>query len=349
MYANASGQDMSFRLPDPNATAGPSTALSAQQVHTYLTHIGLPPEQYPPKPDPTYFTLLLQQHLIHIPYENLSLHYGQSRRITLDPQALYKKVITDARGRGGFCFELCILFRHLLAALGFSVYTTAVRIRPRVNNVPQGPYIGFVHCVNLVNFDDGGTYYTDVSFGGDGPTKPLPLIDGFTMQNLGSQEVRLRYDVLSGQSDAGRRFGGGGKHWIYEYRNGVDKPWNAYYAFGTNEFMDNDLEWLCEAAMSEVLSFQMKSVLAVKFIGTAGGEALETDQRIKGKLMLADAAVKRNMGGKTEVLKVCQNEEERVDAINDLFGITLLDREKEAIRGRSTAIAKTSIANVRTE
>jgi hypothetical protein len=39
--------------------------------------------------------------------------------------------------------ETSIFFNHVLRALGFTVYTAGVRIRPRVGGVPGGDYIGW--------------------------------------------------------------------------------------------------------------------------------------------------------------------------------------------------------------
>lgn len=39
--------------------------------------------------------------------------------------------------------ENSIFYNHILRALGFNAYTAGVRIRPRVNGVPQGNYMGW--------------------------------------------------------------------------------------------------------------------------------------------------------------------------------------------------------------
>ena len=60
---------------------------------------------------------LHQAHLFAVPFENLSIHYGQP--IVLDDAALYDKIVT--RRRGGFCYELNGLFAWLLRGLGYEV------------------------------------------------------------------------------------------------------------------------------------------------------------------------------------------------------------------------------------
>ncbi len=61
---------------------------------------------------------------------------------------------------------------------------------------------------------------------------------------------------------------------------------------------------------------------------------------IYGKVMMADGVVKRNVGGKTEVVRVCGSEEERVEALREYFGIKLTEEEREGIRGREVELGK---------
>jgi arylamine N-acetyltransferase len=89
-----------------------------------------------------YLTALHAHQIAAVPYENLTLHYSPTKEILLDPQVLFKKIVTDKRGRGGYCMEVAIFFNHVLRALGFNAYTAGVRIRYRENGVPKGPYIG---------------------------------------------------------------------------------------------------------------------------------------------------------------------------------------------------------------
>ncbi|OCK73694.1 cysteine proteinase [Lepidopterella palustris CBS 459.81] len=121
----------------------PSPAYTPHQLSTYLSHISLPPATHPPSLTLPYLSRLLVHQLSAVPYENLSLHYSPVKRIDLSPAALYKKFITDGRGRGGYCMEVGIFFNHVLRGLGFEAYMTGVRIRPREGGVPGGSYMGW--------------------------------------------------------------------------------------------------------------------------------------------------------------------------------------------------------------
>src|SRR4051794_12264792 len=63
-------------------------------------------------------------HMRCVPYENLSIMACQA--VDLDEAALYEKIVIGQRG--GFCYELNILFAGLLHELGFSVRRIAARI-----------------------------------------------------------------------------------------------------------------------------------------------------------------------------------------------------------------------------
>lgn len=59
---------------------------------------------------------------------------------------------------------------------------------------------------------------------------------------------------------------------------------------------------------------------------------------VVGKVMLKDSVLKRNMGGTTEVMKVCKVEEERQEVVKEWFHIDLTQEEKQGIRGWRTEL-----------
>jgi arylamine N-acetyltransferase len=119
---------------------------SRHQLSEFLNHIEIPQKYQldndPPR-DLNYLTCLHTHMLSTVPYENLTLHYSKTHTITLDPQHLFQKIVTDKRGRGGYCMENSLLYNQILRGLGFHAYTVGVRIRHRTDGVPQGPYIGW--------------------------------------------------------------------------------------------------------------------------------------------------------------------------------------------------------------
>jgi len=107
---------------------------------------------------------LQQSHIINIPFENLDVVAGRS--INLDYENLFNKIVNN--GRGGYCFELNILYSFLLKALGFSPKPVLGRVWLR--NPDKTPPRN--HLAHLIE-QDGETFVTDVGFGG--LTTRIPL------------------------------------------------------------------------------------------------------------------------------------------------------------------------------
>ena len=107
-----------------------ASAYTVEQIDKYLEYTNTPSKYHrsasPPK-NIDFLTALHVHHISTFPYENLSIHYSQDHRITLDPQKLFEKLTVN--GRGGYCMESSIFFNHVLRGLGFQVYTAGVRIR----------------------------------------------------------------------------------------------------------------------------------------------------------------------------------------------------------------------------
>lgn len=315
-----------------------TSVLSSDQVSAFLTHIGLPAtlqaQRY--QNDPVKDLHLLTQLHVHMlascPYENLGLHYTPSRVIDINPLAAYRKIVEDARGRGGYCMELSLLYKHVLLALGFEVYTSAVRIRRRKDGVPYGEFTGWVHLVIIVTLSDASQYMVDVGFGGDGATKPLPLIESRPQRNIGTQEIRLIKDHLPTQTV--RR--PDTRMWIYQYRNSVAVEWNSFYAFQEVEAMEADFGVVNWFTGSNPVSPQLADLLVIKFLGRPDANG---DQVIYGKRMLVNGIVKENLGeGKTQVIRTCTTEDERIVALQELFAVSLTPMEVNSIHGRNTEL-----------
>lgn len=330
------------------------SAYSPSQILTYLEHISFPlPLSFPRNPQA--LALLHRLQITTIPYENLSLHYNPRHINDIDPQALFQKFIgPPSRGRGGYCFETAVFWLNILRGLGFTAYHCQASIRLRDGPVPRGDFVGPRHVVTVVEFG-AERWVTDVGFGGDGMTAPLPLLHnvegGNEYRNLGSQEVRVTRGLYPGAVSGGE----GNLVWFYEYRNRAEDEWNRYFAFGDREASRWDLEGANYWVSSHPESFQRKQILVVKFLRDScednwkkglieaadGGDSsaiVIPEVETGGKIMLADGVVKRNLGGKTDIVKICRTEEERVQALKDYFGITLSEDERQGIKGFETAL-----------
>jgi N-hydroxyarylamine O-acetyltransferase len=134
-------------------------------------------------PSPDVLADLHLAHLLAVPFENLSIHAGETIQLRAD--WLFEKIV--GRGRGGFCYELNGLFAELLTAIGFEVQ----RLAARVYSVGGALGIPFDHMCLQVR--TGGTdWLADVGFG-DSFIRPLRLDDA-SAQNDGRRVFRIEAD-----------------------------------------------------------------------------------------------------------------------------------------------------------
>lgn len=117
-----------------------------------------------PNVDLSTFKKLHENHLSHVPFENLDIQH--KKEITLEQKHIFNKVV--ANRRGGFCYELNFLFQKLLVNLGFDVKIIEARI---FNEDALGPE--FDHLALIVSLN-GTNWLADVGFG-DLFVKPLLL------------------------------------------------------------------------------------------------------------------------------------------------------------------------------
>src|SRR5215211_7363791 len=121
-------------------------------------------------------------HLLAVPFENLSIHAGES--IVLNEDALFDKIVQNRRG--GFCYEANGLFAGLLRALGFEVAMLSAGVARRDGGF--GP--DFDHMTLMVTLAE--RWLVDVGFG-DSFLEPL-LLDSRDEQVQGTRAFRIDAD-----------------------------------------------------------------------------------------------------------------------------------------------------------
>jgi arylamine N-acetyltransferase len=288
-----------------------SSAYSPAQTKAYLDYIGLPESrQTQDEPSLAFLTDLHTHTLSTVPYENLSFHYSEHHKNSLDPQEIFRKIVLDRRGRGGYCMEISILYNHILRSLGFTVYTAGVKIRRREDGRPSGTFVGWVHIVNIVTLPDGTKWMV---------------------------EIRLVKDHIPAQVD--RRLET--RMWIYQYRNSSEQAWNSFYAFYEAEFTEADYKVMNWFTGHSPDSPQTWGLLVIKFLRRLQ-EGSEDSYEVFGKRMLVDGVVKENLGGKTQVVETCTTEDDRIAALRGWFGIELTEVERKGIVGWRTELRFTS-------
>ncbi len=150
-------------------------------VESYLSRIKLTRKA----PSIQYLKELQRAHLLHIPFENLDIHYRN--KILLNYPRIFEKIVTNRRG--GFCYELNGLFYHLLHHLGFECYIISAKV---FNDQSRDWGKDFGHMAIIVELDDE-QWLADVGFG-DGPISPLRLRIGEVQMDY-TRYWRIESDV----------------------------------------------------------------------------------------------------------------------------------------------------------
>ena len=164
-----------------------------------------------------------------IPFENLSSLLGLP--VPLDPASLNQKLLNEQRG--GYCFELNLMFLRVLRELGFEARGHLAGVlwggRPVEELSPD-------HMLITVDIA-GTTYLADVGFGGLLLTAPLKLRTGI------EQETALGAYRLTGEDPALRlEFKHHGEEWRPVYQFSTEEVPDAVYA-ETNDTLNADPEW----------------------------------------------------------------------------------------------------------
>ncbi|NUP30457.1 MAG: acetyltransferase [Streptomycetaceae bacterium] len=229
----------------------------AFSVDTYLTTLG-----FPRAPEPTWETLrdLHKRHLTTLPYDS-SLNTGRGTSlwagVDIDVDAVFDAIVIG--GRGGVCYELNGLFRHLLDRLGFDTGVLAAGIRqpddtfgPDLEHVFTGVRLG------------GRLLLVDVGFVGPSYLEPLPVEPGTVTRQYGTDYRIVRAD---------------GYHVVE--RRGQAGDWRAVYRFHPHP---RELaEWLAPSDELDAFARQLAgSGIVVR------GRAVDNGQRILiGKRLLS--------------------------------------------------------------
>lgn len=341
---------MAHTTPQPLLTSIPSNPshrphYTPSQLQTYFTRISLPSTALnsPLLQDPTLATKLehglpfLQtlalHHLAAIPFENLALHYSAHKKISLNMEALYNKFVTRGLkyGRGGRCMENNGFFGTVLRSLGYQVRNCAGRVSRSMSPLEhvrreQGQtYDGWNHMLNLLLLN-GEYWVVDVGMGSMGPNVVYKLEDGMEMESIPPRRIRLQKRAIQESYQAGE----GAKMWCFDvcYKPSDSTPvYTPTYAFTELEFLPQDYEMMSYFTSTNPACFFTYTLVCTKMLLDP------TATKVIGDVTMVNGTVRRNVGKEREVLKVCATEEERVDALREIFGVELTDEEREGLRG----------------
>ncbi|KAF2203983.1 arylamine N-acetyltransferase 1 [Delitschia confertaspora ATCC 74209] len=299
------------------------------QIIKYFQRLGLSEEHRKysienesPEDTLQYLSLLQKLHLVAIPFENLTLHYSYHRQLSLHPEALFQKIIGDNNGRGGYCMENNCLFGILLHSLGFNLYSAGARV------YGGGKWNGWSHMVNIVLIGNA-RYHVDVGFGANTPTQPLELEkSGRIYPSIKPGSMRLQWRNLDVNTNPDQRL------WVYEHRIDDQSDFQQMYCFTELEFLPNDYELMSYFTSTNPKIWFTQQIVCKKEI--LGGP---DNTELVGSVILGDS-IKWRILGKKEREEQFGSEEDRLKALEDVFGIKFSTVEKEGIRGLPSEIKK---------
>jgi arylamine N-acetyltransferase len=316
-FLSASGVFEHSRDYEQAAGAFAMTILSQDQLAGYLACVSFDPPTHGDAPSLAALSSLVKLHVATFPFESLSLHYSQTRRLSLKVDDIYAKMINT--GRGGYCMEQNALFGAVLRTLGYRLYSTGGRVSFATAGLPGDKFLGWNHMVNIVTVNKE-RYLVDVGFGRTNPCRPVPLSDSAETTGIGEQRLRVYQRTLAQHSDDSQ------KSWVYSHKENEAGDWTDGYAFTEIEFFPEDFEVMNLNTMTNPSSFFVQCVMCVKVILGEAGEPV-------GLLILFNGELKRQIGAGEEILETFKTEGERLAGLKKWFGISLDAEQKRGIVG----------------
>ena len=250
--------------------------------------------------------------------------------------------------------EQNLLFSTILRSLGLEIYLSGARISNQMGDTrgkdPDGWGGLGQHMVILVSLGDD-KYLVDVGFGPTNALEPVLLQEGTEVKCQPGMTGRVVKRELKGST---RRKGDKEEWWIFQNKilEKEGEDWTNGYCFGEAEWFEEDFETTNYKVSQSPRSWFTYTVILTRMIlegeKAAGGQKRESDDKTRdragdpevvGSVTIFNSTVTRRIGGgKSEVLKECKTEDDRVQVLKEWFGLELSDEEREGIKGMVTEL-----------
>lgn len=201
------------------------STLNSIEYAAYLERIHFPIPEELLEPSLHLLQLLHEAHLLTVPFENLSIHYGEP--IVLQENKLFHKIVSQRRG--GFCYELNGLFARLLQHFGFEVTLLSARVANDAGVF--GPE--FDHLTLLVHQVEDTSWLADVGFG-DSFRLPLRFEADVEQVDIDGKKYRLQRE----EENEGQR-----ASWILQQLH--ENTWQSQYRFTLHPHELDDFTEMC--------------------------------------------------------------------------------------------------------
>lgn len=182
--------------------------------------------------------------------------------------------------------------------------------------------------VNIIRIGND-RYHVDVGFGSNGPTRPLQLDRSSAVyRDIYPSSVRLQWRNIDANTDANQRL------WVYEHRQDDQSDFQQMYCFTELEFLPADYNLMNYYTSTSPKTFFTQLVVCEK--KELGGE---TNEEIVGQIILGKS-VKWRIRGQKYREEQFESEDDRVKALDVVFGIKLSQLDRESIHGLVSEIKK---------
>lgn len=235
---------------------------------------------------------LHEAHLLAVPFENLSIHYGQP--ITLQEAALFDKIVR--RRRGGFCYELNGLFAWFLRQLGFEVTLLSAGVARSDGSF--GPE--YDHLTLLVHHLSGADWLADAGFG-ESFRQPLRLEPELAQEEAAGRIYRLHKAYDESEENTNREY--------LVLQQFSEHKWQSHYRFTLQPHSLTDFTEMCHYHQTSPQShFTQKRICSLA--------------NPTGRITLSDLLLIVTAHEQREE-RLLKSEEEYQQALAEQFGVTL--------------------------
>ena len=231
-------------------------------------------------------------HMQSVPFENLSIHYGQP--IILQVDALYDKIVNQRRG--GFCYELNGLFAELLRHLGFQVTLLSAGVAKQTGGF--GPE--FDHLTLLIHQLSGTDWLADVGFG-DSFLQPLRFEAELEQKDVDGRTYRLHQEYADTAENSEHPY------WILQQR--IADTWESQYRFTLQPHILADYTEMCHYQQTSPQSHFTQQRICSRATPT-------------GRITLSDLRLITTTGGEKKE-ELLQSEKEYLKVLAEQFSIVL--------------------------
>ncbi|KLO17974.1 cysteine proteinase [Schizopora paradoxa] len=317
---------------------------SAAQIHDYLCHISFPnPPSIRDIEEKSFectvenLRTMTRLNRLTFPFENTAMHYSPEHVIHTSPQEVFDWMVTKNRGYGSHCCGLGILVLGVLRGLGYRAYPSLGQWNAALAQ-PEG-YVPAprAHMFLFVQTDlSPETFIVDCGGGPTGPVGTMILRDGEVLSGTAPpEEFRIVHRPPLEPPPANET----NFEWMMEMRCGSFMPtWRVLFRFSFEPASTEEIEsmnrFLTQRKESKMFwndVFCVSYFFVDKTVKMSDPAAMEAHL---GKLVLTGGKVSRRIGDNIEMLKEVKTERERVQALEEYFGVVIDEEDVVNIAGR---------------